>query len=579
MNAVEVIKTMTDRKSGWNGLMEACRVISGNTIRVLQLVYGAQLRRLLYVADLTLGLMDGVDVALIKSDPQRFADMMGELVGKVADLGAYALQKAADEDSPVTREEYKRRGEELTTQSDELLAVTNELLQDCDNAALHQKFLDTLQKVQNNVQYVPTMLFACLCVRLCRCILCFFISQTYVFRRSLKPTITEQISQLADEQGTEAQHKEGGYYGPPLADSLTNAERTLGQLTNAIIHSYPAEIAESLKLLSASICDIADYCAYHTNDTEAQKRLAELQAALPELIMHARKALDGEVSDETRAQITADIERIRNCLDTLGTSCIEPAEYLAGVIERELATLDSLAESASVQDAQNVVANLKRLAATQSKLLPLVTEYAAGNAHHKDDLDEAIAELEALLPQNVTAAKGLLQEPSNIQSQHKLYEVINIMRAPLHAVASVINDAPYRRVSALQSRQHANAVLLHSATTAQSTIAAAKAIRSTAEALALQARRIAESSTDAQARARLEREITALMKLLEAQAATLAQVEADPKNEEARKRLHNVSDTLLARTSALADDLHDVAMIQDVLRQAVANKNTVCRSI
>jgi hypothetical protein len=49
---------------------------SGNTIRVLQLVYGAQLRRLLYVADLTQGLLEGVDVALIRSDPQRFADLM-----------------------------------------------------------------------------------------------------------------------------------------------------------------------------------------------------------------------------------------------------------------------------------------------------------------------------------------------------------------------------------------------------------------------------------------------------------------------------------------------------------------------
>jgi hypothetical protein len=51
-----------------------------------------------------------------------------------------------------------------------------------------------------------------------------------------------------------------------------------------------------LKLLSASISDIADYCAHHTQDTQAQQHLAELQAALPELIMHARKALDGEIS-------------------------------------------------------------------------------------------------------------------------------------------------------------------------------------------------------------------------------------------------------------------------------------------
>jgi hypothetical protein len=292
--------------------------------------------------------------------------------------------------------------------------------------------------------------------------------------------------------------------------------------------------------------------------------------------MHAKKALDGEISDETRAQMAADIEKIRNGLDAIGTACVEPEDHIAGVVERELATLDSLAESASVQDAQNVVANLKQLAATQSKLLPLISEYAAGNAALKDDLDDAIAELEALLPQNVTAAKGFLQEPTNPQSQHKLYEVINVMRAPLYAVASAINDAPYKRVYALQSRQHANAVLLHAASTTPATIEAAKAISATAASLVSQAQRIAENTNDAQALARLERDINAINKLLEAQAAALAELEKDPKNEEARKRLHNVSEALLARTSTLADHLRDVAVVQDMLRQAVANKNAVC---
>lgn len=389
----------------------------------------------------------------------------------------------------------------------------------------------------------------------------------------LRPTINEQIAQLADEQ---QEPQQAQYFGPPLADSLANAERALGQLTTAIIHSDPAEIAESLKLLSAAVSDIADYCAHHTQDAQAQQHLADLQALLPELIMHARQALDGEISDETRAQIAADTERIRNELDAIGTACVEPGDHIVGVVERELATLDSLAESASVQDAQHVVSSLKQLAATQNKLLPLLAEYAAVNSEHKDELDEALAELEALLPQNVTAAKGFLQEPANPQSQHKLYEVINVMKAPLLAVASYINDAPYKRVGALNSRQHANAVLLRNASNAQSTIAAAKAIHTTAESLALQARHIADTTSDARSRARLEQDIDEITRLLEAQAAVLAELEKDPNNEEVRARLNKVSEALLARTSALADDLRDVAVVQEMLRQAVASKNSVC---
>ena len=321
--------------------------------------------------------------------------------------------------------------------------------------------------------------------------------------------------------------------------------------------------------------DIAEYCAHHPHDTQAHQHLAELQAALPELIMNARRGLDGDISDELRAQIAADTEKIRNGLDAIGTACVEKGDHIAGVVERELATLDSLAESASAQDAQNVVSNLKQLAATQNRLLPLVAEYAAAHTVQKDDLDEAISELEALLPQNVTAAKGFLQEPTNIQSQHKLYEVINVMKAPLYAVAAAIRDAPHQRVRAIDARQHANAVLLHNATTAQSTIDAANAIREAAANLALLAQHIAENTTDTQARARLERDIAAINSLLDSLLAAIAELEKDKKNEAARKRLHDVSDTLLARTSALADGLRDVTVAQALVRQAVVNKNKV----
>lgn len=151
---MKVIKVSTDRKAGWNGLTEACRVISGNTIKVLQIVYGAQLRRLLSVADTVQGLLEGIDVALLRSDPQRFADLISELATKVAELGMYATQKALDEESPVTREEYAQKGAALTNQSDVLLAAANELLQNPDDSAVSDKFNQTLQETIDLVRYI-----------------------------------------------------------------------------------------------------------------------------------------------------------------------------------------------------------------------------------------------------------------------------------------------------------------------------------------------------------------------------------------------------------------------------------------
>ncbi|MCL4419627.1 hypothetical protein M1146_06040 [Patescibacteria group bacterium] len=42
--AMSTLQSNGDRKSGWNGLVDACRVMSGNTIKLLQIVYGADLK-------------------------------------------------------------------------------------------------------------------------------------------------------------------------------------------------------------------------------------------------------------------------------------------------------------------------------------------------------------------------------------------------------------------------------------------------------------------------------------------------------------------------------------------------------
>ncbi len=105
LTSVNQINVSSDRKKGWAGVSNACRIIGGNTIRVLKIVYGAQLQRLVQSSDNTLNLLDTIDVALVTQDPQQFADIISEVAGKVADLGVYTTDKANDEASPVSRDE------------------------------------------------------------------------------------------------------------------------------------------------------------------------------------------------------------------------------------------------------------------------------------------------------------------------------------------------------------------------------------------------------------------------------------------------------------------------------------------
>lgn len=45
IRAVNAINKVSDRKVGWDTLLQACRVISGKTIRILEIVYGAEIKR------------------------------------------------------------------------------------------------------------------------------------------------------------------------------------------------------------------------------------------------------------------------------------------------------------------------------------------------------------------------------------------------------------------------------------------------------------------------------------------------------------------------------------------------------
>jgi len=68
--AVQVLTSSLDRKAGWTGLVDACRVMSGKTIKLLQIVYGAELKRLYAVADNLLDDISKINTDDAKNSPQ-----------------------------------------------------------------------------------------------------------------------------------------------------------------------------------------------------------------------------------------------------------------------------------------------------------------------------------------------------------------------------------------------------------------------------------------------------------------------------------------------------------------------------
>ncbi len=94
--AVQFLKSNSDRNKGWAGLLEACRTISGDTVYILQLVYGAELQkyeknqfivyvlivcvRLILAAQQAKDLAASINPDTAASNPQLLADQGNEKI-------------------------------------------------------------------------------------------------------------------------------------------------------------------------------------------------------------------------------------------------------------------------------------------------------------------------------------------------------------------------------------------------------------------------------------------------------------------------------------------------------------------
>lgn len=147
--AMSALQSNGDRKTGWNGLVDACRVMSGNTIKLLQIVYGADLKRLQLTADDVLNSIDGVvkpSNLRDKGNQQKFVDDMGTVVTGAVRLAELIDKKADDCDDGFGRDKLRNIAKELMDLVREVTQAGNEALANPDaNSGLFEQKLKELQ--------------------------------------------------------------------------------------------------------------------------------------------------------------------------------------------------------------------------------------------------------------------------------------------------------------------------------------------------------------------------------------------------------------------------------------------------
>jgi DNA repair exonuclease SbcCD ATPase subunit len=152
-NAVRILQTSPNREAGWEGLVDACRIMAGKTIHLLQIVYGAELKRLFAEAQQVGEGLQDMNLKQAADDPQAFADKASEVGTKAVTFANHLKQRAQDEESPLLREQMEKDAEAIKKKANEFIDAVNRYLEDPTNpekAHDVQRKMDELRKLIND---------------------------------------------------------------------------------------------------------------------------------------------------------------------------------------------------------------------------------------------------------------------------------------------------------------------------------------------------------------------------------------------------------------------------------------------
>lgn len=140
IGAVKTLSTATDRKSGWDGLAQGCKGIAGKTTTLLEIVYGAEVKRFFEIGEEASEALEKTKARLkfAETDGQGLADNASNAATLLNQMAVWATALSKEQESPFLKSQLEKKGVELQNQSDEVIRKVNAVLQDPSNEALQK---------------------------------------------------------------------------------------------------------------------------------------------------------------------------------------------------------------------------------------------------------------------------------------------------------------------------------------------------------------------------------------------------------------------------------------------------------
>jgi len=161
--AVQTLQETKDKKQGWNSLIDSCRTMAGSTIRLLLIVYGADLKRLRTCVSLLSNDLKSVSSLChlplhTKEQQTLFAGNVRDFAQKLNKFSGFLGMQANEQQNPVLIELLEKMSERLKHHVTTIVTIGNGVLQ---NPGLMHEMEEMLEKIEKDMDRANQIVNIC----------------------------------------------------------------------------------------------------------------------------------------------------------------------------------------------------------------------------------------------------------------------------------------------------------------------------------------------------------------------------------------------------------------------------------
>jgi len=119
-DSVVNLQKTSDRRGGWGQLVDACKRIAQETIKLLEIVYEAELKRILRLAKEANDMLTSLNSELYEGNPQAFCDDAGKTASKLNELAHFLDKRAKGEKQQLLRQKFQDAADDTAKSSKDI---------------------------------------------------------------------------------------------------------------------------------------------------------------------------------------------------------------------------------------------------------------------------------------------------------------------------------------------------------------------------------------------------------------------------------------------------------------------------